>query len=427
MPSRSRLAVGFRLGEWVVKPEDGSLASSATAVRLEPLLMDLLVYLCSRAGHVVPKQDVLDTVWGGRYVSDETIKGSFYQLRKALGDDPRQPRFIETLPKRGYRVLIQPSPLDTACEKGREALSAQPSEASLRQARLYFERALEAEPDNADALSGLAHAYVLLVTAGAGRGPEIWPHAEQAAARALRINSELSEAHWALGMVFFAHLRDFAAAETEFRRAIDLDPRGSLARCWYARLLAAQARHDDAIAEARRAVESDPLSLPVRRDLLEILLLARHYDETVEEARKLFDIAPDSPDVHFGMVWVHYLRRDPQRAFDSFARGMRALGIAPAMIDQARDLFGRSGMTAILHLWAGTLEREAALGQKNQLDLAGLYALLGDNDRCFDLIGRLLEYGHPSVLSIPVSPLFDGIRSDPRYPNVFPTAKQPLA
>src|ERR1041385_4936552 len=100
---RTRLLAGFRLAEWIVRPEDGSISSAGCTMRLEPLLMDVLVFLCSRAVQVVPKQDVLNTVWGGRFVSDETVKGSFYQLRKALGDNPRQPRFIETLPKRGYR------------------------------------------------------------------------------------------------------------------------------------------------------------------------------------------------------------------------------------------------------------------------------------------------------------------------------------
>src|SRR5579871_999444 len=111
MIERQRLAHGFRLAEWTVRPEDGSISSSTFSTRLEPQLMQLLVYLCSRAKQVVPKQDVVDAVWNGRFVSDETIKSSFHQLRKALGDNPRQPRFIETLPKRGYRISMEPQPL----------------------------------------------------------------------------------------------------------------------------------------------------------------------------------------------------------------------------------------------------------------------------------------------------------------------------
>src|SRR5947199_745647 len=111
---RTALSPGVRLAEWEVRPEDGSLRSPQAAHRLEPLLMALLVFLASRAGQVVSKQQLLDAVWEGRFVSDETIKGSLYQLRKVLGDDPRRPRFVETLPKRGYRLLVPPVPLAAA-------------------------------------------------------------------------------------------------------------------------------------------------------------------------------------------------------------------------------------------------------------------------------------------------------------------------
>ena len=99
MTERQGLLRGFRLGEWLVKPDDGSLVSAQRVTRLEPLLMELLVFLCSHAGQVVSKHDVLINVWRNRFVSDGTIKASFYQLRKALGDTPRKPRFIETLPQ----------------------------------------------------------------------------------------------------------------------------------------------------------------------------------------------------------------------------------------------------------------------------------------------------------------------------------------
>src|SRR5579872_2321223 len=202
MNDRKRLAGGFRLGEWLVKPEDGSLKSTGKSVRLEPLLMDLLVFLCSRAGEVVPKQEVLDTIWGGRFVSDDTVKGSFYQLRKALGDDPRQPRFLETLPKRGFRVLVEPVPLEPDSDlvaKGRAALASEANPASLKQARLYFERALEAEPEHPAALAGLARTFVTM--ASLGFPGDLWSGAKRAAARAIELNPKLAEAHLALAAV----------------------------------------------------------------------------------------------------------------------------------------------------------------------------------------------------------------------------------
>ena len=293
MIDRQKLLRGFRLSEWTIRPDDGSVTSSAATHRLEPQLMELLVFLCSRAGQVVPKQEVLEKVWGGRFVSDETVKGSFYQLRKVLGDNPRAPRLIETLPKRGYRVLVEPVLLDHAPEsaaaeslyqKGRAALSEQPSDASLKQARLYFERATQSDPANAGSFAALARTYILMVSLGLGAGGEFLPRAKAAAARAQELDPELAESHLALGAVHFVHEHEFAAAEAEFRRAIQLQPDDPLAHDWYARFLSSQGRHDEAIAETRRALAADPLSLAARRALLDILLNARRFEETIAEA-----------------------------------------------------------------------------------------------------------------------------------------------
>jgi len=427
MVERQRLLTGFRLSEWVVKPEDGSLTSPISANSLEPLLMNLLVFLCSRAGQVVPKQDVIDAVWGGRFVSDETVKGSFYQLRKALGDNPRQPRFVETLPKRGYRILVEPellsglptSDADELCRKGLAASSEQPTEASLKQARLYFERAIEADPHHAVALAGLARTYVFTVSLGLGRPGELLQRAKVAASQAKELDPNLIDPNLALAVVAFLHDHDFTAAEQDFRRAVAGKPDDALAHIWYARFLSSQNRQGEAVAEARRALEADPLSLTARRELLNILFGARRYDETIAEAHQLLDINPGSPDVHLGLVWIYVLQKKDQEAFESFNAGMKALGVVAPLLQQARETYEAGGMPAILRQWVELLEREAAMGQKNWVDVIILHALLGDMDRCFELIELVQQTQHPYLYWLPVFPVFDSLRSDPRYSRLL--------
>jgi len=75
----------------LVKPDDGSLISSQRVTRLEPLPMELLVFLCSHAGMVISKPDVLRHIWPNRFVSDGTVKASFYQLRQALATPHESP------------------------------------------------------------------------------------------------------------------------------------------------------------------------------------------------------------------------------------------------------------------------------------------------------------------------------------------------
>lgn len=95
----------FRLGEWLVHPDRNLLESAADSRRLEPLTMDVLAELAGRGGEVVSKDELIDSVWEGRIISEGTLTNTVAELRRALGDDARNPRFIETVPKRGYRLV----------------------------------------------------------------------------------------------------------------------------------------------------------------------------------------------------------------------------------------------------------------------------------------------------------------------------------
>ena len=83
---------GFRVGEWQVAPPLNLLVRGEEQVRLEPRVMDVLVYLAERAGEVVSKEELIEHVWKGRYTTDDVLSVAIYSLRKALGDDARRPR-----------------------------------------------------------------------------------------------------------------------------------------------------------------------------------------------------------------------------------------------------------------------------------------------------------------------------------------------
>ncbi len=427
MNSAQRLAKGFQLGEWTVRPEDGSLTSSDAATRLEPLSMELLIFLCSRSGQVVTKDEVLKSVWRGRFVSDDTVKASFYQLRKALRDSPRKPRFIETLPKRGYRILVKPVPLEPSSDdagpgnaadllysKGQALLSGQPNATTLKQARLYFERAIEGLPDHAPAAAALAHVYIQLVSLGMAKGSELFPRAKALAVRALEIDPKLASAHSALGIAKLLYERDTESAERSFRAAIDLDPGDAAAHRWYAKLLSFRNRHEEAIAEARRALLADPLSLALRRDLIEALFMARHYEEAIAEAQQSLQMAGHAPDIQLGLAWIYYLLHDEEKAFAACREGFRSLGTAPEVLEGTAKAYRRGGMREVLRLWAQIMKEQAALGQRT-VDLLVLYALVDEKDRAFELIDWVLRESLPALLWLPASPFFDTLRSDPRY------------
>lgn len=98
--------VSFRIAQWTVHPVDGTLTDGEQCGRLEPKVMGLLVYLATHPGRVIGKEELLGAVWPDTHVQEVALSRSISEIRRQLGDDARSPRFIETLPKRGYRLMV---------------------------------------------------------------------------------------------------------------------------------------------------------------------------------------------------------------------------------------------------------------------------------------------------------------------------------
>ncbi len=107
-----RPAEPFRLGEWLVHPDRNELVRRGESRRLETRTMDLLVHLAAHAGAVVSKDELVDAVWESRIISEGTLTNAVAELRRALGDDTRAPRYIATIRKRGYRLVAEVSAAD---------------------------------------------------------------------------------------------------------------------------------------------------------------------------------------------------------------------------------------------------------------------------------------------------------------------------
>ncbi len=105
-PTFTDLQRGFELGPWTVIPERGLLRQGEVEEHLEPMVMDVLVVLASHQGDVVTRDQLVDAVWDGRFVADEAIVAKIAALRHKLGDDSKNPKYIETVQKRGYRLKV---------------------------------------------------------------------------------------------------------------------------------------------------------------------------------------------------------------------------------------------------------------------------------------------------------------------------------
>src|SRR5881394_1617610 len=162
---------------------------------------------------------------------------------------------------------------------------------NIPKAIAYYEQAIARDPNYALAYAGLAKAYILLpFYTGADRF-DAYSKAKDAALKALRLDSNLAEAHAALGKVLFFSEIDLPGAMREYKRAIELAPNDATAHHWFGNdTLAALGQFEEAIAEGKRSVELDPLSVVINVDLGETFYYARHYDEAARQMRKALEI-----------------------------------------------------------------------------------------------------------------------------------------
>ena len=116
----------FKLGEWTVEEDANRLVRRDEVVRVEKRVMAVLVHLAKANGAVVSKDALIDAVWHGAAVSDHSVANAISDLRRILGDDRRHPKYIETIPKRGYRVLADIQDITESNEEQESALAKFP-------------------------------------------------------------------------------------------------------------------------------------------------------------------------------------------------------------------------------------------------------------------------------------------------------------
>lgn len=104
----------YELGEWVVEPHLNRIRRDGEEIQLEPKTLEVLRYLLDRPGEIVSLEELLDSVWAGRVVEDNAVHRNVTRIRQALGDSPREPTYIETISKRGYRVIARVRKVEVA-------------------------------------------------------------------------------------------------------------------------------------------------------------------------------------------------------------------------------------------------------------------------------------------------------------------------
>ncbi len=291
------------------------------------------------------------------------------------------------------------------------------SRTGLMQAIEQFESAIDRDPEHALAWSGLADCYAILAP---WLPPRLgYQKARAAAKRALDLDPCSAEAHTSLAFTSLFMDWDFAASEAGFRRALELDPSYATGHQWYAELLTALGRFDEALAEARAAEELDALSYAMPTTLVNVFYYARRYDEALEYHRRM--VALGSPDGGLGGI------ADRARVLEQCGRPEEAIAEYRAVLEQDDDPRIRAGL-ACAYALAGhpvpareELARLEALPRDRHVSpyaLAGPLALLGDLDDAFAKLEACFTARDRAMIWLRVNPRFDALRADGRYASL---------
>ena len=289
----------------------------------------------------------------------------------------------------------------------------------MNKAREYFDEAVAKAPDYAQAYSGLADTYALLGDwqYGVMTSREALPAAKAAAIKALELDNTLGEAHTSLGFALSGFDWDWASAEKEFRRAIDLNPGYATAHHWYAWHLSLMGRHGEAIAEMRRARSLDPLSLIINADLAEILLIAHFYDESVQQSRKTIEMDPDFALAHNQLAEAYLQKHMRDDAITEFQKAVRLSESSPICSANLARAYASSGRTADAEQLLTGLKKHSNPAYSNAPEIAMVYAALGEKAQAMAWLERGYdERFNPGVL---LRPGFDSLRADPRFRDMM--------
>jgi DNA-binding winged helix-turn-helix (wHTH) protein len=291
----------YRFGPFTFDAARRRLSRDGQSIAVPPKALDVLDVLLEHRGRTVEKDNLIARVWPDTVVEEANLTQSVFMLRRALGDDPSESRYIATVARRGYRFVgaateqegegpsserrhvHRTASLEAyhAYVKGRHYWSKRDAD-GVRAAIALFRQAIDLDPTYTLAYVGLAECFVVFRV-------HCWPSpvdgfamARAAAMKALEIDDTIAEAHAALGVIQMLAEWNWDAAERSFRCAIELAPDHSTTRNWYANCLAACGRLDDAIREAQEAVRLDPLNVTWHVGDGHMLFLARQCEEANE-------------------------------------------------------------------------------------------------------------------------------------------------
>ncbi len=358
-------------------------------------------------------------LWAGSYereVGDAlTVQG---QLAQAVAREIQV-----TLTQKEQHLLAASQPVNPEAqdlyfrglyaEFGVETGTAESSEKAIN----YFQQAIQRDPDYAKPYAGLAAVYANWVP-GMNRPRDLMPKAKELALKALQLDDTLADAHSVLGKIELYYDWDWSAAEEEFKLTMKFNPNQAWVHHWHSRGLVDRGQTEEAIAEAKLSLALDPS--PYEWDWpIYVFLLARRYDLAGERTQELLAIAPNYVWGHFELARLYEQQGKLEQAAQEFLKADELFGTDPKKLAQLKEAMAKSGAQGY---WKRTLENYRESANSSYVPsvlVAEVCVRVGDKECAFEWLERGFEERDDLMTDLKVEPVFDGLRSDPRFQDLI--------
>jgi len=298
------------------------------------------------------------------------------------------------------------------------------TEPGMKRAVGYFEEAIALDSNYTPAYAGLAHAYHELAYYEPPN--EVMPKAKQAALRALQLDNTSAEAHAALGWIKTHYDWDWSGAEQEYRHAIEDNPGSGLAHGQYAIYLDAMGRFEESLQQHKIAVELDPLWLIERACLGDLFKNARQYDSAREQYQKALELDPNFAEAHAGLAEV-YLQEGNFPEAIAHAKRSSELDADTGFSAGLAFAYAKSGDTKQARTILNRMLASAHNSYVSPAGIALVYSGLGEQNEACKWLERAREARDSALPYIDVSPVWDGLRSNPCFQELVHQMKFPQA
>ncbi len=291
-------------------------------------------------------------------------------------------------------------------------LAARGGSPSRQRAVDLYRRAVALDPGYARAWGELARQLSLNAFHESGEADRLTREARDSAARALRLDPNLADAHFALARLAWFRDWDWVAAERGWKRVLEINPSYAGAHQAYALALVTRRRFGEALAHSRRAVELDPLAYAASNDLGAILYVARRFDEAAAHARASLSLVPGSPAALFLLGTVDAARRRYPDAIRELEESAGLQSRDPSILGRLGNAYARAGRLREAQSVLTELERNP---KAPCIYLAMVETGLGRQDRALQLLERSVAGREPDAVFLGVDAVFDPLRRDSRF------------